>query len=199
MRDFEKCIRESMQDVPSAPPEVNEKLAAAYAVSVQKPHRIPKKAIIVSLSAAVLLCGAGVYAASPEGEFLEIRNMFDAVTGDEYRNATSEIEVTAEADAQGVTVSVTFVKPDAAPYYTFEQIRLTGYQIIRTRDGVSMMPVVTDILTGTESSPMMLYIPMAEELEPGAYELHIDAFEGASKADQPLPVKGNWTAAFEVE
>lgn len=199
MKEFEKGFKAALQDVPSAPMAVNEKLAKAYAESVQKPHKLPKAAVIVSLAAAAMLCGAGVYAASSDGEYLEIRNQFGAVTGGEYRNATSEIEVCAEADAQGVTVSVTFVKPDEAPYFTFEEIRLTDFQIIRLSDGIVMKPAVTEVLTGTESSPMTLYIPMEEEVKPGAYELHISAFEGASKADQPLPIEGSWMVTFEAE
>lgn len=200
MKNYENDIRASLQNVPTAPPAVNERLASAYAAFVRKPHRSWKTTIILSLAAATMLCGFGVYAAGTEGEFREIKNQFGAVTGGEYLNATSEIHVTAEPDAQGITVSVTFAKPDAAPYYTFEQIQLTGYEVIRLRDGA----VITDNKAPTApsaetlSSPMLLYIPVDETLESGAYELRISTFEGASKADQPLPIAGNWTIAFEV-
>lgn len=198
MKDYEIMIRESLEETPAAPQQVNKQLVAAYAKS--KRHRIRKTAVIIPIAAA-MLCGAGVYAASTQGEFRDIKNTFGAVTGSEYLNASSEIVVTAKADPQGVTVYLTFEKPNEAPYFTFEQIRLTEYQITRISDGAVMTPEASEAFpyTGTEDVPMILHIPMAEQMEPGEYELYISAFEGSSKADQPLSVKGEWHISFTAE
>lgn len=198
MKDFDEMIRESFEETPTTPPQLNKQLIAAYAKP--KTQRIRKMVVIIPI-AATMLCGAGIYVASTEGEFRDIKNMFGAVTGEEYLNASSEISVTAQAEPQGVTVSVTFEKPNEAPYYTFEQIRLTEYQIIRISDGEVMTPEMSASFTyaDTKNDPMLLYIPTEEKMESGEYELNISTFEGSSKADQPLSVNGEWHIRFTAE
>ena len=60
------------------------------------------------------------------------------------------------------------------------------------------------ILEGEETSPVMategraVFRLSLDDLEKGVYTLKIDSFIGSKKADQPLPIHGNWEIPFSI-
>ena len=62
----------------------------------------------------------------------------------------------------------------------------------------------TVVFKGTESPAVVIeegqaafHLPL-EDLESGSYILMIDSFIGSKKADQPLPIYGNWEVDFSL-
>lgn len=152
-----------------------------------------KKRLSVLIAAALIttLCCATAFAAVSGGWFADVKNSFGAVTGTEYHNATEEIAVTAEAESGLLTVHVTFLAPEQFPYRETESLRIGEYTIAdRSGNETDAAPIVN----GTAQ----LTIPIGE-LPAGEYTLHITSFIGEKKAEQPLPIYGDWECGFIVK
>lgn len=152
-----------------------------------------KKRLSVLIAAALIttLCCVTAFAAVSGGWFADVKNGFGAVTGTEYHNATEEISVTAEADNSLLTVHVTFLAPEQFPYREVETLRIGDYTIGDLHG------------TETEAVPIgngtaQLTVPIGE-LTAGEYALSIEQFIGEKKAEQPLPIYGDWECKFTVE
>lgn len=152
-----------------------------------------KKRLSVLIAAALIttLCCVTAFAAVSGGWFADVKNGFGAVTGTEYHNATEEISVTAEADNSLLTVHVTFLAPEQFPYREVETLRIGDYTIGDLHG------------TETEAVPIgngtaQLTVPIGE-LPAGEYALSIEQFIGEKKAEQPLPIYGDWECKFTVE
>lgn len=158
-----------------------------------------KKRLSVLIAAALIttLCCATAFAAVSGGWFADVKNGFGAVTGTEYHNATEEISVTAEAENGTLTAAVAFLIPEEFPYRSIETLRIGEYT-------VSDLSGRT-VLIGSKSDavPVIGGIVMpcvsVSELPEGSYTLHIESFIGEKKADQPLPIYGEWECGFRVE
>ena len=149
------------------------------------------------IAAVLVLCLPVIgMAVSNSGAFKDVKNMFGAVTGTEYENAAEEILVSAVAEDMTLRLEATFVDPDAPPYKECEQFAIGSYQILDKTGNI--------VLKGKETQPEVIIdgkvvfgLPF-EELEKGAYTMMIDSFIGSKKADQPLPIYGNWEIPFTI-
>lgn len=152
-----------------------------------------KKRLSVLLAAVLItaLCCATALAATGGGWFADVKNGFGAITGTEYHNATEEISVTAEADNGLLTVHVTFLVPDQFPYREIETLRIGEFTIGDLHGShTDAIPIV--------NGSAQLTIPIGE-LTAGEYTLSIEQFIGEKKAEQPLPIYGDWECKFTVE
>lgn len=152
-----------------------------------------KKRLSVLIAAALIttLCCATAFAAVSGGWFADVTNSFGAVTGTEYHNATEEITVTAEAENGLLTVHVTFLVPEQFPYRECETLRMGDYTIAdRSGSETEAVPIVN----GT----VQLTVPIGD-LPAGEYTLSIEQFIGEKKAEQPLPIYGDWECEFIVK
>lgn len=152
-----------------------------------------KKRLAVLIAAALIttLCCATALAAVSGGWFADVKNGFGAVTGTEYHNATEEITVTADAESGLLTVHVTFVSPDEFPYRELETLRINEYTVAdRSGTKTDAVPIV--------NGSAQLTVPV-NDLPAGEYTLHITSFLGEKKAEQPLPIYGDWEYTFIVE
>ena len=121
-----------------------------------------------------------------------------AVVGTEYENATGEIAVDADFDNGELTVTANLLVPDAFPYRECEELAVGSYRIV-TGDGKTVAKCEkSESASKINGRQAVMRIPV-EGLSPGDYTLQIDAFIGSKKAEQPLPLKGYWEAAFTVE
>lgn len=152
-----------------------------------------KKRLSVLIAAALIttLCCATAFAAVSGGWFADVKNIFGAVTGTEYHNATEEISVTAEADNGLLTVHVTCLAPKQFPYRELETLRMGEYTIA---DLSGSKTDAAPVINGT----VQLTVPIGD-LPAGNYTLSIEQFIGEKKADQPLPIYGAWECEFTVE
>jgi len=152
-----------------------------------------KKRLSVLIAAALIsvLCCATAFAGISGGWFADVKNSFGAVTGTEYLNATEEISVTAEAEDGLLTVTVAFLTPEQFPYREIETLRIGEFTIDSSSGSETD---AAPIANGT----VQLTIPIGE-LSAGEHILHITSFIGEKKAEQPLPIYGEWECAFPVK
>ena len=120
-----------------------------------------------------------------------------AVVGTEYENATAEIAVDADFNNGDLTVTANLLLPDAFPYRECEELAVGSYRIM-TGDGKIVAAGEKSESASKLNGQAVIRIPV-EGLSPGDYTLQVDAFIGSKKAEQPLPLKGYWEAAFTVE
>ena len=150
------------------------------------------------LIAAVLVLSLPVIgmAVSNTGMFKDVKTIFGTVTGTEYENATNEITVSLSAEENELLVKTTFVTPDTPPYNASEMLAIGAYQILDEAGNT--------ILKGTESPAVVVEEGQAifhlslDDLKKGTYTLSIDSFISSKKADQPLPIYGNWVIPFTI-
>lgn len=160
-----------------------------------------RKPMAVAISLAVCGCITGVTALAATGHlqgFFKDKTRFDgAVVGTTYEQATDEINVSVTSGEGAITVTAEFVNPKAAPYGFISEFGITDYTIsdvngnVLVKDGKTAMTAISD-------GKVEFVIP-ADNLEKGDYKLEISQFTGGSKADQPLPVNGQWVCEFAVE
>ena len=152
-----------------------------------------KKRLSILIAAVLIatLCCATAFAAISGGWFADVKNGFGAVTGTEYHNATGEITVTADAENGLLTVSAVFVSPENFPYRELDTLRINEYTI---SDMSGTQTDAVSIANGTAQ----LSVPIAA-LPAGEYSLHITSFLGEKKAEQPLPIYGDWVCEFVVK
>ena len=194
MKITDEAIRTALTSEAKAPQNVNMRLYSEFSACRPKRSRLTYAAI-VGIPAAAVLLGAGVYTIHNGGYFHDVKNGFGAVTSTEYMNATEEIQVSGHAEGSMIRLSLDIPKlkmtpPDSFPYSEFDVIRVSGCTVESGGKKVKVtdMPCAELSTDGTE-----LEILLAEEL-PADEEctLTITSFEGSKKADQPLPIYGNW-------
>ena len=87
---------------------------AAKRESRRRRFTLPKIAAAVI---AVVLCGTTAIAAAVGGHFVDIKNIFGAVTGTKYVDATEDISVTLLGIKDGVPeLDIEFKDPESAPF-----------------------------------------------------------------------------------
>ena len=155
-----------------------------------------RRPVIVAAMLVLCICLpiAGV-AAGNSGFFRDVMRG-TAVVGTEYEQATAEIAVDADFDNGELTVTANFLIPNAAPYRECEELAVGSYRIM-TGNGKIVAEGGKSENAAMINGHAVMRIP-AEALSPGDYTLQIDAFIGSKKADQPLPLKGNWENEFTV-
>lgn len=155
------------------------------------------KPIAAVAALALCLCVTGITSMAAtgklEGFFRDIKNWNGAVTGTSYEQATDEVEVSSSVADGKVVVTLTMLKQDAAPYFTFENLGIEKYQILDSKGNV--------ILEGTtekaeiDGNKVEIEI-MTDNMAKGHYKLLVTQLVSSSKADQPLILTGNWECEF---
>ena len=199
MKDFDEIIRESLLDSPKMNEELNRTMIREYEKITSKQKRSRKWIAAVAVPALLALTGAGVYAASESGFFHDQKNMFGTVTGLTYENATAEIGVSAVYADDAVNVTLDFLKADIPPYTETDTIRLYGKNMTLTGASGDIDCKGFDTEPAKkETNKAILVIPTGS-LQPGTYQLSVNAFTSEKKADAPLDILGNWNVEFTVE
>ena len=152
------------------------------------------------MAAAVLtacLCVTGVSAIAATGKltgfFQDVKGLFGAVTGTTYEQATDEIEMRITEVSDILTVEMV-MDETKAPYRELETIEVGNYRI-ESADGdvVAKGEQSTVALLTDGTAAVSVALPEAES---GTYKLVITELVGTKKADQPLPIHGEWECEF---
>ena len=146
-------------------------------------------AVCVCLSVTAL-AGTGVI----HVYFRDIKNVFGAVVGTAYDQATEEIDLRVAVSGETLTALVVFSEPGKAPYNEAETLRIEQYRIIDAEGSVvkeGTRTAASEITNGQAA----INIPL-NDLESGSYKLIVTAFVSEKKADQPLTISGTWECAF---
>lgn len=136
-----------------------------------------KSVLAIAVAAAVIImCGCTAFALG--GHFKDIKNIFGTVTGTEYLDATEEIDIDFIGFSGGVPeVEIILKTPDKAPYNTLgAEITLGEYEIL-DESGAAIK---------------------SDELAPGRYTLKVRSLIMTSKGDQPMEIKGDWSAQLDL-
>ena len=160
-----------------------------------KKRKSLKRTLLIAAVLILCLPVAGL-ALKSGGNFKDIKNIFGAVTGTEYENATDEITLSLSTEENSLLVETTFVNPDAPPYSFCEQLSIGTYQVLDKAGNIVLEGADTSPVTVTEGQTRF-YITL-DDLEKGTYTLKIDSFISSKKADQPLPIYGNWELNFSL-
>lgn len=156
-------------------------------------------AVALVLTFGLLTAGAVTYADSIRGAFSDVTRFDGAVVGTEYHNATEEIEVTAEAVGDTVTVNTRFLYPADAPYAYITELSLRNVTLIDS-SGTKLLSIDETEIIPINNGTVSVAIPVGSlTLSPDMeYTLTFDTAVGHAKADQPLPMSGNWSCSFAV-
>lgn len=156
-----------------------------------------KRPMIAVATLALCLCVTGVTALASTGKlqgfFQDITNWNGAVTGTIYEQATDEVELEIVDAKDYLMVSITMIKPDMAPYNSFETFGVESYQIV-DKDG--------NVVDAGRTEPAEVVgdkVNVAISLEnfaAGEYKLIVTKMVGNAKAEQPLVVSGIWECEF---
>lgn len=148
---------------------------------------------------ALVLClslSAGVLAAGNSGHFRDVKNWFGAVTGTKYEQAHEEIQISASAASDQLTVSITLLMPNELPYRRMEMLGIDSYEIVDKR-GTVVQKGNNSEYAERKGAGAEITLPI-DDLKPGEYALRITAFLGSAKGEQPLPISGEWKCVFAV-
>lgn len=166
----------------------------------------PAVAIVAVVLCLCLAVGAG--AAISGGAFKDVTDWRGAVTGTEYLNASDEIIVDAKAENGVLSINAEFEKANEAPYSFLEELGIAAYTITdkNGNEPDAATYTVTDKYGNVLKEGEMQMVPIENgcaEFEvslsgfsKGDYVLKIDTFVGGAKAEQPLPIKGDWVVEF---
>lgn len=156
-------------------------------------------AVALVLTFGLLTAGAVTYADSIRGAFSDVTRFDGAVVGTEYHNATEEIEVTAEANGDAVTVNARFLYPADAPYAFITELSLQNVTLTDS-SGAKLLSVEETEQANINSGSATVRIPLGTvSLSPDAeYTLTFDTAVGHAKAEQPLPMSGNWSCTVTI-
>ena len=154
---------------------------------------------LVAVAALVLcfcLVGGAALAATGhlQGFFRDITKWGGAVTGTEYEQATDEIEINIVKAADGVTVLVTLIYPDMAPYSELELLGIQEYEIVDQSGKVVIEGETTEMFE-IYNGKANVSLPL-ENVPGGNYKVVVSGFVGSHKADKPLVIGGNWECEF---
>ena len=177
------------------------------AVNEKKGHIIMLKfrkstvaaAVALVLTFGLLTTGAVTYADSIRGAFSDVTRFDGAVVGTEYHDATEEIEVTAEAVGDTVIVNARFLYPADAPYAFISELSLKNVTLTDSSGAKLMFTAETEKAV-IDNGTVSISIPTGSlQLSPETeYTLTFDTAVGHAKAEQPLPMSGNWSCSFAV-
>ncbi len=157
-----------------------------------------KRPMIAVASLALCLCVTGVTALAATGKlqgyFKDITNWNGAVTGTTYEQATEELELKITEVSDKLTVTITMVKPDMAPYSFIETFGLESYRIVDANGKVVAKGDRTELVEIVDGMANVMI--SLENVAVGEYKLIVTEMVGGSKADQPLVISGTWEGDF---
>ena len=131
---------------------------------------------------------------NPEkGYFRDIKNIWGAVVGTSYEQATNEIDISVTVNGNELNALATFINPQMAPYSEAEKLGIAAYQIVDANGKVVAEGAAesSEIVNGQAAINIKL-----DDIESGSYKLVVTAFVTEKKADQPLNMSGTWECAF---
>lgn len=160
-----------------------------------------------AVAAAVALCtvvlGGTALADSFKGFFADVTRLDGAVTGTEYHAAAEELNLTAGEAAvtnEQVTLPVTveFAQAEEAPFAYLEHLDL-GEAVVQTADGETIAVKAEAEPAAVADGTVRLMVRLSGgDLPAGQYTLIVRSFFGLAKAEQPLPILGQWSCSFTV-
>ena len=130
------------------------------------------------------------------GSFKDIKNFTGAIISTAYEQATNEIDVHIETENNTIIVYTTLLYPNKAPYSEIETLGIKEYKIVDSNNNVideSKLTNAYEIINGK----VTISIPL-HNTNSSSYKLIINSFIGYKKADQPLPIMGNWELTFTI-
>lgn len=153
-------------------------------------------AIAASMIVCLFLTGVTALAASGQlqGFFKDIKRWDGAVVGTSYEQATEEMEVSIAKVNEKLTLTVRIMHPEKAPYAFLDTFGIGQYKIMDATGKTLIKDGKTEMLALTDDE-MTFMIPL-EDCPSGKYQLVVESFVGAAKADQPLEIRGIWTCDF---
>ena len=164
-------------------------------MNMRKQHFNFRKPITIVAVVVLCLCVAVAAAAAFQGgHFIDITNWAGTVTGTGYAEASDEISVAASATKNNLSITVTLLDSQSAPYAEFEQLQIGSYKIIN-ENGAAVATDKGDVPVDIVDAQAIFSISL-NDFESGNYKLMIDSFVGSKKADQPLEMSGSWECDF---
>ena len=159
---------------------------------------------LATTAAVLAICAVTVVSAnSLKGYFKDVKNITGAVTGTEYLNATNDIKIDfVETTDEYITLDLTFVNPNEAPFAYIEEIAVNEYKIL-DKNAEEVLSVNWDlehsIVTKIKNGEVLIELPLKDipSNSSDSYTLKIDTIYGLSKADQPLKITGDWKCEFK--
>ncbi len=130
---------------------------------------------------------------STKGYFRDITNIWGAVVGTSYEQATNEICMSANVNGDKLTVLATFADPQMAPYVYAEQLGIAAYKIVDEKGSVAKEGAAesAEIVNGQAAVNIQL-----DDIDSGSYKLIVTDFVSEKKIGQPLNINGSWECAF---
>jgi hypothetical protein len=197
MKNIDLLVQYALKNKIKAPQELNEDFIREFSERRVSRRMKPKFAAAVAVPLMLAIAGTGAYAVSKGGYFRDETNIFGTVTGSVYENANEEINVSLVYEAETITVKVVFSDPNAFPYREFETIDLNEFSVTDQTNGseVSCGEIAPAMINNGEAE---LKIPVGK-LDSGSYSVTVSSFLGEKKANQPLEVKGHWSAGIDID
>lgn len=158
---------------------------------MKKPIRFKKPATLAAVLALCLCLTVAASAAVNSGQFRDILGFGGTVVGTAYENATQEIRLESSVTEHQLTLTATFLDPEAFPYRELEALALGTYQILDSQDNVIVQGDATDFSPIADGCAVLTLDLTG--LEQAPCRLVVTGFIGSKKADQPLPITGSWT------
>lgn len=194
MRITDETIKAALKATEGSHEKADLRLFSEFSAYRPKRTRITYAAAI-GIPAAALLVGAGIYTVHSGGYFRDVKNGFGTVTSTVYEAATDEITVSAHAEGSVIKLTLVIPKlalqaPDSFPYSEFDVMRVSGCTVECGGEKVKVadMPYSERTQNGAELEILLdSEIPAGEECT-----VTITSFEGGKKADQSMPIYGNW-------
>lgn len=151
---------------------------------------------VASLALCLSITGVSALAATGklQGFFKDIKGWNGAVTGTAYEQASEEIQLTVTEGSEALTVSLTMVNPQMAPYNALELLAVESYRIVDLTGKVIVEGDTTEFADVADGK-VNISIPL-NNIASGEYKLLVSKLVGSAKAEQPLVISGSWECEF---
>lgn len=195
-------VKRAMLDI-EIPDELHQRALDGIAKVPKRSVIMYKKVGIIAAALALVLC-ASVGVAAVGGHFVDVKNIFGTVTGQQYVDATEDISVKVlRSDNNGILVQPLVNKPNEAPYSEIDKLSIGDYTV-RDENGNIVARGDSDSVTEQklEDGSIAYYIRVIDadgnvvDSESGVYTISFENFIGDAKADQSLMIFGDWNADF---
>jgi len=192
--------RRCVQGIKTAQQEMESSKMKAVDQNNTVKFRLPGRTLAAAAAVAVCTVAlAGTALAGPiKGFFADVTRWDGAVTGTKYYAQTEELALNAAVQGQDLLVTVEFQLPGEAPYASFEQLAAGEYQLLNAA-GETVAEGAGCEAAAVYGGQATLVLPgAAARLTAGQYTLRLESFVGSAKADQPLPLLGDWQCGFAM-
>lgn len=167
-------------------------------MSKRKINKFARRPMVAAASLVLCLCLAGATVLAStwklQGFFKDVKRWDGAVVGTTYEQATDEIAVKITEVKEELTLEISMLDSNVAPYSVFELFGVKKYKII-DMDGKNIAEADDENMAELISGKAVVQIPVNNIAE-GAYKLIISEMVGSAKADQPLVLSGIWEIEF---